>query len=340
MFAAQLQEESLCGVILDSDRSHEMISNECRGSMVNSTHFSSHTTDSTPMFSSKSEHAHAFPVVNREKPMNSHFPKENAIQNLPSPNCLEGKEEMIKTRKFSLIGTGAVGPEGLVLGGKLPNAPLVDTSSDVFSAPSDCSSERTLFWTPVVVQSKSLFGLVDSGSCRNLISDLLWEFLPQKPALIPPGHTLVVAGDGRSLDLLGCCVLKFDVVGKSVLHEVSVVKGLPVDFIIGGELMKCHNSSITYQNKGRNIFKLGSDSCIVCDTNHELLKRQDSVLLNITFEHKVPFKPKSIVSVMSNVPNPSEEQENSGLDFDMDSHSQLHTCLSNRVPNKWQIQST
>ncbi len=88
---------------------------------------------------------------------------------------------------------------------------------------------------------------------------------------MPPGRDIVVAGDGRSLVLIGCCVLKFDLVGKTVFHEVSVVQEIPVDFIIGGELMKCHKSSLVYQSEGRNTLTFGSDSCSLCEINRELL---------------------------------------------------------------------
>ena len=158
------------------------------------------------------------PVWNCAKQIDPNLPLGNSKQNTPSPNFSGGKESEIKHVKFSLIEKEGLGPEDPFLRGKPQNATPFSTSSDMLAARSDCSSKRTLFWTPVLVQNRSLWGLADTGSCRNLISDLLWVSLPVKLVLRHPGSDIVVAGDGRCLALIGCCVLQFDLVGKTVGH--------------------------------------------------------------------------------------------------------------------------
>ena len=51
---------------------------------------------------------------------------------------------------------------------------------------------------------------------------------------MPPGPTVVVAGDGKILDLLGWVILKFEINGQILYHEVGVVNHLPLEFMIGG----------------------------------------------------------------------------------------------------------
>ena len=72
------------------------------------------------------------------------------------------------------------------------------------------------------------------------MSEKFWKALPIPVTLTPPGSTVVVAGDGIILDLLGWTILNFEIAGQTVYHEIGVVKDLPVEFLIGGELMKPH----------------------------------------------------------------------------------------------------
>ena len=62
----------------------------------------------------------------------------------------------------------------------------------------------------------------------------------------PPGSTVVVAGDGKVLELLGYVILNFSIASQTVYHGVGIVKDLPVEFLIGGELMKPHGCTLQY----------------------------------------------------------------------------------------------
>ena len=70
------------------------------------------------------------------------------------------------------------------------------------------------------------------------MSEKFWKTLPVPAKIQPPGSTVVVAGDGKILDLVGWAILNFEIAGHTVYHEVGIVKDLPLEFLVGGELMK------------------------------------------------------------------------------------------------------
>ena len=138
------------------------------------------------------------------------------------------------------------------------------------------SAKRLLFWVITSIQNRNLWALADTGSCRNLMSEKFWKALPIPVILTPPGSTVVVAGDGKILDLLGWTIINFEIAGQTVYHEIGVVKDLPVEFLIGGELMKPHSCSLQYVTSGCNTFHLGSLTCPISpennkDKNHKFL---------------------------------------------------------------------
>ena len=115
--------------------------------------------------------------------------------------------------------------------------------------------------------------------------------------MAPPGSTVVVAGDGKILDLQGWTVLNFEIAGQTLYHEVGVVKDLPLEFLIGGELMKPHACTLQYATTGRNIFHLGTNSCIICIENYKFLQTNDRRLLSTPWERHVLGKIKPLVAV-------------------------------------------
>ena len=105
---------------------------------------------------------------------------------------------------------------------------------------------RLLFWSVIHVQNQTLWALADTGSCRNLMSEQFWNTLNLKTSLSPPGLRKVLAGDGLPLEIVGWITLIFRIGCNTVCHEVGVVKGLPVDFLIGGEFMYPHRCMLGY----------------------------------------------------------------------------------------------
>jgi len=158
-------------------------------------------------------------------------------------------------------------------------APNIYTSDDILCANVKNSSKRLLFWVIVSLQDKNIWALADTGSCRNLVNEKFFRTLPIQATILPPGSTVVIAGDGKILDLIGWLILNFEVAGTTVYHEIGIVKDLPVDLLLGGELMKPHGCMLQYVTSGRNVFKLGNKTCATCKENYELIRTKDSKLL-------------------------------------------------------------
>ena len=104
--------------------------------------------------------------------------------------------------------------------------------------------------------------------------------------LTPAGSTVVVAGDGKILDLQWLAVLNFEIAEQTLYHEVGVVKDLPLEFLIGGELMKSHDCTLTYSSMGRNILTLGKETCSCCKFNSNRLENANSSLIPLTLKGK------------------------------------------------------
>ena len=155
-------------------------------------------------------------------------------------------------------------PDDPLLHGKTPTVPLVHTTDELFAAHGECSARRTFFWVRTTLQDKTVWGLADTGACRNLINFDFYQNLPIKGTMFPPGSVQVIAGDGNALDLLGWVILKLEIGNDVVYHEVGVVKDLPVAVLLGGELMRPHCCSLQYTATGRNNFHLRTPSCSVC----------------------------------------------------------------------------
>ena len=49
---------------------------------------------------------------------------------------------------------------------------------------------------------------------------------------------MVVAGNGMALHLCGWGIFKLEIAGQTFSHEIGVGKDLPVDILIGGEVMR------------------------------------------------------------------------------------------------------
>ncbi|KAF0096477.1 MAG: hypothetical protein FD144_5878, partial [Rhodospirillaceae bacterium] len=169
-----------------------------------------------------------------------------------------------------------------------PTPASVLITDDLLCAGPEAAPHRSLFWTVINIQDRSLWALADTGSSRNLCSETLWNALP---ALQPPGPTRVLASNSKALDVLGWAVLRMEVAGRAVYHEVGVVRELPVDVIIGGEFMRPHECSLKYADTGRNGFCLGAAECEKCTRNRERLRLEGDAQLTTRFPRRGPSSP-------------------------------------------------
>ena len=83
----------------------------------------------------------------------------------------------------------------------------------------------------------------------------------------PPGHTKVIAGNGKILVIIGWVTLRLKIAGRVVYHDCGIVKDLPIDFILGGEFMKPHACTLQYAPAGRNEFIVQRTECKYCAQN-------------------------------------------------------------------------
>ena len=150
------------------------------------------------------------------------------------------------------------------------------------------------------VQDKTVWGLADTGSCRNLINEDFYQQLPIKGTMFPPGTITVIAGDGNMLDLLGWTVLKMEVGNEVIYHEVGVVKDLPFSVLMGGEMMRPHCCSLQYAASGRNTFNFGVTTCSICKSNLAFLKGENSPQLFKLFIKKPTIKLQTFALIPAN----------------------------------------
>jgi len=164
-------------------------------------------------------------------------------------------------------------PELIQISASRPTFPVVVNTTDEFlGLQAQGDPRKLLYWVDVKLQGSKLRALGDTGSCRNLISYAVWDKLAYRPSLTPPGNTRIIAGNGEPLGLVGWILLKFEIAGQTVLHEVGVVQSLPVDFIVGGEFFFNHRCMLGYEDNFTNCLILRNKCCLLCKKNYKLMK--------------------------------------------------------------------
>ena len=151
-------------------------------------------------------------------------------------------------------------------------------------SPGSVVRKRSLFWVVVQIQIRCLWALADTGSCRNLMTESLFNSLQVQPHFLTRTSLNVIVGNGATLEVLGWCILRFAIIDRIVFHQVGIVRGLPVDFIVGGEIMKPHGSLLAYTPSGRNEFDLGQASCEICVDNKKILQDEHSSQLSTKYK--------------------------------------------------------
>ena len=141
--------------------------------------------------------------------------------------------------------------------------------------------KRALFWVVVGVQNKSCWTLIDTGSGKNLLSYDVWANLPVPPQMKLPGPMRVLAGNNQPVDLVGWVLLRFRIGPKTMVHEFGVVRGLPIDVIIGGEFLRSHECLVQYNKQGRDTVEMKRLDCEVCEENRRTMKEANDPQLRL-----------------------------------------------------------
>ena len=121
------------------------------------------------------------------------------------------------------------------------------------------------------------------------MSEDFFRSLPIQTKLTPAGSTQVVAGNGKSLNIVGWTILKFDIANRPFSHTVGVVKDLPVQFLIGGETLRPHAATLQYFPPGRNTLSFSEGPCTACNDNLPDLNALCSTQLIRQFKHQPPL---------------------------------------------------
>ena len=149
----------------------------------------------------------------------------------------------------------AQAPELHVLDPAMPAVPIPNTS------------RMRLFFVESMVQSTPMWILADSGSSRNLINEQTFNRLPFQPTLRSPGDVRVIGGSGEALHLKGFAVLPVSFGSTLVWHEFGVVKDLPLEALIGGDVFIPHFCTLQYLKNGRKRLEFGLQTCSECEHN-------------------------------------------------------------------------
>ena len=204
------------------------------------------------------------------------------------------------------------------------------------AVPTPNTSRMRLFFVESMVQSTPMWILADSGSSRNLINELAFSRLLFQPPLRPPGDVRVVGGSGEVLQIKGFAVLPISFGTTLVWHEFGVVKDLPLEALIGGDVFTPHFCTLQYLKNNRKRLEFGTHTCSECERNRsdpecgaavqlrfvdrEFKRKRNRVKLNSSFVAVLPDQqsdtaleasttPETHNSTMSlQVPDPAAKQ--------------------------------
>ena len=172
------------------------------------------------------------------------------------------------------------------------------------AVPTPNTSRMRLFFVESMVQSTPMWILADSGSSRNLINELAFSRLLFQPPLRPPGDVRVVGGSGEVLQIKGFAVLPISFGTTLVWHEFGVVKDLPLEALIGGDVFTPHFCTLQYLKNNRKRLEFGTQTCSECERNRsdpecgaavqlrfvdrELKRKRNRVRLKLNFVAVLP----------------------------------------------------
>ena len=115
------------------------------------------------------------------------------IGRTPTKSSKPDSSKAVPTPRLQVRVQELLAPDEPLLYGKPPQKPLVHTSDELLAAHGESSARRTLFWVRSTIQDKTIWGLADTGSCRNLINFDFFQSLPIRGTMFPPGPVTVIA---------------------------------------------------------------------------------------------------------------------------------------------------
>ena len=121
--------------------------------------------------------------------------------------------------------------------------PAISSMSEEFTP---VTPRMQLIFVLGAVQILPLWILADPVSVRNLIDAFVNCRLPYQPPIRDPGDVRLIGGNGEALDLKGFTVLTVSFGTNLLLQEFRVVSNLPLEVLIGADILAPHLSSLHY----------------------------------------------------------------------------------------------
>ena len=121
-----------------------------------------------------------------------------------------------------------------------------------------------LFFIFGSVQTLPVWILADSGSVRTLIDESVFNRLLYKPPIRDPGDVTVIGGYGEALDLKSFAVLPVAFGSTLVWHEFGVVQNLPLEVLVGANVLAPHLCSLPYLKNNKKRLQFGIQICPRC----------------------------------------------------------------------------
>ena len=150
---------------------------------------------------------------------------------------------------------------------------VCDPALPVSEASTPGSPRMALFFIFGAVQTLPTWILADSGSVRNLIAEAVFNKLPYQPLIREPGDCRVIGGNGEALELRGFAVLPVTLGANLLWHEFGVVPNLPLEVLVGADVLAPHQCSLLYLKSGTKQLLFEKEQCATCDrfkTNPEV----------------------------------------------------------------------
>ena len=85
------------------------------------------------------------------------------------------------------------------------------------------------------------------------------------PPIRDPGDCRVIGGNGEALDLRGFAVLPVTLGTTLLWHEFGVVPNLPLEVLIGADILAAHRCSLLYLKNNQKRLIFGQENCAICD---------------------------------------------------------------------------
>ena len=114
------------------------------------------------------------------------------------------------------------------------------------------------------VQTLPVWILADSGSVRNLIDESVYNRLPFKPPIQDPVNVRMIGVNGEALHLKGFAVLPVALGSNLIWHEFGVVPNLPLEVLVGSDVLAPHRCSLLYLKNNKTRLQLGIQVCPRC----------------------------------------------------------------------------